>query len=116
MTRLSFSASVLSALLLSSFAWAQTHPSSPPRAPAASTEAPRAIIYRDIRFQGPETVLTGTAQNLQMRWPTRSIRIISGTWELCTRRNFRGPCRRYDASESSIPSAAEYTQSARPVG
>lgn len=74
-----------------------------------------AIIYRDIGFRGPALTLTGPEPDLALRWPVRSIRVQRGVWELCARPNYRGLCTRYEASERSIPSAREYTQSARPV-
>ena len=76
---------------------------------------PLAIIYRDVGYRGPARTLTGPSPDLDLQWPIRSIRVQRGVWELCARRNYRGLCTRYEASERSIPSAREYTQSARPV-
>lgn len=84
-----------------------------PSAPAADAVA---IIYRDIGYRGPAVTLTGPAPDLDLHWPIRSIRVQRGVWELCARPNYRGLCTRYEASERSIPSAREYTQSARPIG
>jgi len=79
------------------------------------TAEPLAIIYRDIGYRGPSRTLTGASPDLALQWPVRSIRVQRGVWELCARPNYRGLCTRYEASERSIPSAREYTQSARPV-
>ena len=83
-------------------------------APAPPAE-PLAIIYRDVGYRGPARTLTGPNPDLDLQWPIRSIRVQRGVWELCARPNYRGLCTRYEASERSIPSAREYTQSARPV-
>ncbi len=82
---------------------------------APPPDEPLAIIYRDIGFRGPSVTLTGPRPDLDLQWPIRSIRVQRGGWELCARRNYRGRCVIYEASERSIPSAVEYTQSARPV-
>ena len=74
-----------------------------------------ATLYRDVGFRGPSVTVTSSRPDLDFSGPVRSIRIQSGVWELCQRANFRGRCTRYDSSDSSIPSAREYTQSARPV-
>src|SRR3989344_5858592 len=79
------------------------------------TAEPLAIIYRDIGYRGPSRTLTGPSPDLALQWPVRSIRVQRGVWELCALPNYRGLCTRYEASERSIPSAREYTQSARPL-
>ncbi|WP_374513914.1 beta/gamma crystallin-related protein [Brevundimonas sp.] len=84
-------------------------------ATAPAPAEPLAIIYRDIGYRGPARTLTGPSPDLDLEWPIRSIRVQRGVWELCARPNYRGLCTRYEASERSIPSAREYTQSARPV-
>ena len=84
-------------------------------ATAPAPAEPLAIIYRDIGYRGPARTLTGPNPDLDLQWPIRSIRVQRGVWELCARPNYRGLCTRYEASERSIPSAREYTQSARPV-
>ena len=82
---------------------------------APPPDEPLAIIYRDIGYRGPAVTLTGPRPDLDLQWPIRSIRVHRGVWELCARRNYHGRCVIYEASERSIPSAVEYTQSARPV-
>ena len=84
-------------------------------APLGESPSATATLYRDVGYRGPSITVTDTRPDLDLPWPVRSVRIQSGVWELCQRANFRGRCTRYESSESSIPSAREYTQSARPV-
>ena len=90
-------------------------------AQTASTSAvqqdsgPRVVLYRDTNFRGPSTVVTGTETNLRLDWHVRSVKVEGGSWELCQRANFHGGCTRYDESDTSIRSAVQYTQSARPA-
>lgn len=55
-----------------------------------------AIIYRDTNYQGPAMNVSRPNPNLSLAWPVRSIRIVSGRWELCTLTNYRGSCTTID--------------------
>jgi hypothetical protein len=55
-----------------------------------------ATIYRDADYRGPAVFVGEAKANLGLAWPVNSIRVKSGTWELCERPNFQGTCRTYD--------------------
>lgn len=78
-----------------------------------------ATIYRDPGFQGPAVFVGEAKSNLALRWSVRSIRVRSGTWELCARTRFRSPCVTVSADESDIRRFAPQmfmVQSMRPLG
>ncbi|HYC74745.1 beta/gamma crystallin-related protein [Brevundimonas sp.] len=102
-------------VLLLAFLSLVAPPGESPPVQASGAGPAAATLYRDVGYRGPSITVTGSRPDLNLPWPVRSIRIQSGVWELCQRANFRGRCTRYDSSDSSIPSAREYTQSARPA-
>lgn len=55
-----------------------------------------ATIYRDADYRGPAVFVGEAKPDLGLAWPVNSIRVRSGTWELCERPNFQGTCRTYD--------------------
>lgn len=78
-----------------------------------------ATIYRDVGFQGPAVFVGEAKSDLQLNWPVRSIRVRSGTWELCARTRFRSPCARVSADEADLRRVSRLLyaiQSMRPVG
>jgi hypothetical protein len=78
-----------------------------------------ATIYRDPGFQGPAVFVGEAKSNLELRWSVRSIRVRSGTWELCARSRFRAPCITVSADEPDIRRFAPQmymVQSMRPLG
>ncbi|MFN3621035.1 beta/gamma crystallin-related protein [Sphingorhabdus sp.] len=78
-----------------------------------------ATIYRDPGFQGPAVFVGEAKSNLALRWSVRSIRVRSGTWELCARTRFRSPCVTVSADETDIRRFAPQmfmVQSMRPLG
>jgi Beta/Gamma crystallin len=78
-----------------------------------------ATIYRDVGFQGPAVFVGQAESDLKLSWSVKSIRVRSGTWELCARTRFRSPCVKVSADESDLRrvSALLYrVQSMRPVG
>lgn len=78
-----------------------------------------ATIYRDANFSGPAVFVGEAKSNLALRWPVRSIRVRSGTWELCTRTRYRSPCITISADEPDIRRFAPQmimVQSMRPLG
>lgn len=77
-----------------------------------------ATIYRDIGFQGPAVYVGSAKENLGLAWPARSIRVRSGTWELCARTRFRAPCARVSADEADLSRVSRLlyaVQSMRPL-
>lgn len=86
-------------------------------APAVAQQA-EATIYRDRNFNGPAVAVAQPQPNLALRFRVQSIRVASGTWELCPQPNFRGNC--LSVSQSSNNLARDYgwggtLQSMRPM-
>ena len=102
-------------ILLLGFLSLTVSPGDSPPAQTSGAGPAVATLYRDVGYRGPSITIMDTRPDLNLPWPVRSVRIQSGVWELCQRANFRGRCTRYTSSDSSIPSAREYTQSARPA-
>jgi Beta/Gamma crystallin len=78
-----------------------------------------ATIYRDLNFQGPAVFVGEAKENLGLAWPVRSIRVRSGTWELCARTRYRAPCARVSADEADLKRVSRLlyaVQSMRPIG
>jgi Beta/Gamma crystallin len=100
------------ALAVAATAWAQTDK----MAPIGRGEA---TIYRDTGFQGPAVFVGEAKSNLGLAWSVRSIRVRSGTWELCARTRFRSPCFKVSADENDLRRIYPLlyaVQSMRPVG
>lgn len=100
------------ALAVAATAWAQTDK----MAPIGRGEA---TIYRDVGFQGPAVFVGEAKENLGLAWPVRSIRVRSGTWELCARTRYRSPCVKVSADESDLRRVSRVlyaVQSMRPTG
>lgn len=77
-----------------------------------------ATIYRDADYRGPAVFVGEAKTDLGLAWPVNSVRITSGTWELCERPNFQGTCRTYDRSTPVLLSRSSglTIQSMRPAG
>lgn len=78
-----------------------------------------ATIYRDANFSGPAVFVGEAKTNLALRWSVNSIRVRSGTWELCARTRYRSPCITVSADEPNIRRFAPQmmmVQSMRPLG
>lgn len=78
-----------------------------------------ATIYRDANFSGPAVFVGEAKTNLALRWSVNSIRVRSGTWELCARTRYRSPCITVSADEPNIGRFAPQmmmVQSMRPLG
>lgn len=78
-----------------------------------------ATIYRDANFSGPAVFVGEAKTNLALRWSVNSIRVKSGTWELCSRTRYRSPCITVSADEPNIRRFAPQmmmVQSMRPLG
>jgi hypothetical protein len=77
-----------------------------------------ATIYRDLDFQGPAVFVGEAKSNLGLAWPVRSIRVRTGTWELCARTRYRSPCARVSADEPDLRRVSRLlyaVQSMRPL-
>lgn len=76
-----------------------------------------ATIYRDADYRGPAVFVGQPNPDLGLAWPVNSIRVKSGTWELCERPNFQGTCRTYDRSTPVLLSRSSglTIQSMRPA-
>lgn len=61
-----------------------------------------ATIYRDQGYSGPAVYVNRPQPNLRLSWPVRSIRVTSGTWELCARTEYRSPCIRVAANDPNL--------------
>lgn len=57
---------------------------------------PEATIYRDAAYRGPAVFIGEAKPNLGLSWPVNSIRVASGSWELCEKTRYRGTCRTVD--------------------
>lgn len=78
---------------------------------------PEAIIYRDAGYSGPAVNVSSANPDMGLAWRVNSIRVRSGTWELCERTRFRGPCRTFNADTPRIGRyGGVVVQSLRPVG
>lgn len=78
-----------------------------------------ATIYRDVGFQGPAVFVGEAKSNLGLAWSVRSIRVRSGTWELCARTRYRPPCFKVSADENDLRRVYPLlyaVQSMRPTG
>jgi len=99
-------------LTLTSASWSQTDK----MAPMGRGEA---TIYRDANFQGPAVFVGEAKSDLQLSWSVKSIRVRSGTWQLCARTRYRAPCATVSADEADLRRVSRllYTvQSMRPLG
>lgn len=78
-----------------------------------------ATIYRDPGFSGPAVFVNKAQPNMRLTWPVRSIRVASGTWELCARKNYGTPCIRVAADDRDLTGRLgrlSVMQSMRPIG
>ena len=103
---------IAAALTLTSPALSQTDK----MAPMGQGEA---TIYRDTGFQGPAVFVGEAKSDLQLAWSVKSIRVRSGTWELCARTRYRPPCTRVSADEPDLRRVNPLmyaVQSMRPLG
>jgi hypothetical protein len=75
-------------------------------------------IYRDTFHRGPALFVGEAKPNLGLRWTVNSIRVYSGSWELCERPNYRGECRTVNRDWTILGSTRRgmTVQSIRPKG
>jgi hypothetical protein len=78
---------------------------------------PEAIIYRDAGYSGSALNVSSDNPDMGLAWRVNSIRVKSGTWQLCERTRYRGQCRTFTADTPRIGRyAGMVVQSLRPVG
>lgn len=85
----------------------------------APTGKSEATIYRDVGFQGPAVFVGEAKSDLQLSWSVKSIRVRTGTWELCARTRFRPPCAKVSSDEADLSRVSRVlyaVQSMRPLG
>jgi hypothetical protein len=85
---------------------------------ATAAMADEATIYRDQGFSGPAVAIERANPDLKLGFPIQSIRVRSGTWELCPERNFRGRCLTVTGDTVNLRAAYGWQgrlQSIRPV-
>ncbi len=80
--------------------------------------APEAVIYRDMGYQGPAVNVSQAQANLGLAWRVNAVRVMSGEWQLCEERNFRGRCRTVNRDTPMLgnPLRGIPVQSMRPIG
>ncbi|WP_448582035.1 beta/gamma crystallin-related protein [Thermaurantiacus sp.] len=85
----------------------------------ASAAANEATIYRDRGFSGPAMAARDAKPDLRLAWPVNSVRIVSGTWELCPERGYRGRCITVNRSSPNLAASHGWSGqvgSMRPLG
>lgn len=76
-----------------------------------------ATIYRDAAYNGPAVYANGERPNLGLVWKVNSIRVKSGSWQLCERPNYQGRCVTFQRDTPMIRlNQGEVFQSMRPLG
>ncbi len=75
-------------------------------------------MYRDSFHRGPAVYVDGARANLGLAWPVNSIRVYSGSWDLCERPNYQGNCRTLTKDTTILGSTKRgmTVQSIRPTG
>lgn len=78
-----------------------------------------ATIYRDSSYRGPAVSVERAHGDLRLAWGVRSIRVRSGTWQLCPEANYRGNCITVDRDTPDLGfrlGLMRRLQSMRPLG
>ncbi|AGH49328.1 hypothetical protein G432_08015 [Sphingomonas sp. MM-1] len=86
-------------MLLSMLFAAMLAPAAEERRPGGQ---PEAIVYRDAGYSGPAVAVGRANPDMGLAWPVRSIRVNSGTWQLCPQRNYGGRCITVSRSTSNL--------------
>lgn len=75
-------------------------------------------IYRDSFYRGPAVFIGEARSDLGLAWPVNSIRVYSGSWDLCERPNYQGNCRTISRDTTILGSTTRgmTIQSIRPTG
>ena len=87
---------------------------------AQAQRKPQIILYQEDNFRGAELTLDGPAPELdRYRFDDRasSVRVVSGTWELCDKDRYGGRCVTVDRDVNKLNSLVmdDRTSSVRPV-
>lgn len=74
-------------------------------------------IYRERNFSGPAVAIEKPRPDLHLAWPIGSVRVRSGTWQLCEQPNYRGNCRTVSSDSPALSPGSRglAVQSARPA-
>lgn len=85
--------------------------------PVPVPETSEAIIYRDANYRGPAVSVREARPDLGLAWQIKSIRVKSGSWQLCEKRNYGGTCRvvARDTPQFSSSRSGITVQSMRPL-
>lgn len=89
------------------------------RWPPGGDRRAEATIYRDSNYRGPAVAVERDQANLGLAWGVRSIRVRSGTWQLCPETNYRGNCITVDRDTPDLGlrlGLMRRLQSMRPLG
>jgi len=81
--------------------------------PPAQAEA---IIYRDANYKGPAVNVSRAEPDLGLAWRVNAVRVTSGEWQLCERRNYGGNCRTISRDTPILGLRGIEVQSMRPMG
>lgn len=79
-------------------------------------QAAEAIIYRDGGYQGPAVNVSRAEPDLGLAFRINSIRVRSGSWQVCEKTNYRGNCRTIDRDSPLLGLRGIQVQSMRPTG
>lgn len=58
----------------------------------AQSSEPRITLYGSTGYNKPLMTVTGPIEDIDIGVPIHSAKVLSGTWQLCPRNNFRGNC------------------------
>jgi hypothetical protein len=85
--------------------------------PTPQPAAAEAIIYRELNYRGSAVNVHAAQPNLGLAWQVRSIRLVRGSFEICTRPNYNGDCTRITGSypNTATLNIGSTIQSMRPV-
>lgn len=85
-----------------------------------AAQAGEISLYTDVNFRGRAVVLRDASDDLSrvnFNDAASSIRVTSGSWEVCTDSDFRGDCRTFAPGEySSLPGLNDKISSVREAG
>jgi len=58
----------------------------------AQSSEPRITLYGSTGYNKPLMTVSGPIEDIDIGVPIHSAKVLSGTWQLCPRNNFRGNC------------------------
>ncbi|MEZ5891755.1 MAG: beta/gamma crystallin-related protein [Parvularculaceae bacterium] len=83
-----------------------------------SSEPSVLVMYENVGLSGRSVSYTGPVEDIDVRFPFLSGAVASGTWELCSRNDFRGACLIVDSDVPNIKKEMGFfarIRSVRPV-